>query len=269
MNFGRNLGYEKILMNNVFSYACVEQTNYTDDISLLKCAPIAEKLHYDAGQYVEIQLLNGALLPLSIANAPKKNGYLEFHLRHNRTQPMAQQLLSEISQTNTLTLRGPFGRSTLQRVLKSQRLVFLAGGTGFAPIKALLEKAFQENRNTVMDLYWGISRPIDAYEVDWIKTWQARIPHFRHQLVLSNAEKYPSWSGDTGLIADFCASRHPHFEKTCVFASGPFEMIKAAYPLLISKGLPSTSFISDMLVSAIELKSDDEPIQGRIPEVAQ
>lgn len=244
-------------MSQLFTYLCHEKINYTNDISLLKFYPQSESLIYQAGQYIEIVLSNGTVLPLSIANAPN-NDYLEIHLRHNQTQPLAQQLLAELGKTPLVKLRGPFGNMTLQKVDPKQKLVFLAGGTGFAPIKALLEMAFIEKRQTSMNLYWGISRPIDAYEEELIQKWRALFPQFDYTIVLSNPEEFPSWKEPTGLIPFYCASVHPSFENTYVFASGPFNMIKTAFPLLTQKGLIPNQFISDMQLNPIVRKQGEK-----------
>lgn len=232
-------------MTNTHLYICKENSIKTKDISLLSLMPIETSLLYKAGQYVEVLLRSGDCLLLSIANAPESNGRIEFHLRHDNAHPLAQLFLDELENAPTIALRGPFGESTLEKSTENATLVFLAGGTGFAPIKALLQSALPVS-STKLLLYWGIRRPEDAYEEHLLQQWQKDYPQFEYTLVLSDPTTHDSWSAPTGLVHLYVANIHTDMKKLCLFASGPYEMIKAAQQLFSEQGLPSSHFISDM-----------------------
>lgn len=233
-------------MTNTYLYICQTNIAVTSDISLLSLTPLNLALPYQAGQYVEVLLRSGESLLLSIANAPQQSGQLEFHLRHDSAHPLAQLFLDELNEAPTVALRGPFGVSTLEQATSlDERLIFVAGGTGFAPIKALLETALTEKRPSLI-LYWGIKRPEDAYEMALLEKWKENHPHFEYTLVLSDPSITTSWHTATGLVHDHVAKMHQDMKDLCLFASGPFEMIKRAQDLFSLNGLRHDRFISDM-----------------------
>ncbi len=231
---------------NTYLYICQDAVAKTHDISILSLTPLSHALDYQAGQYVEVLLRSGDCLLLSIANAPQSDGRIEFHLRHDAAHPLAQVFFNELQTAPTIALRGPFGDSTLAQALPSEEaLIFLAGGTGFAPLKALLEEALPQQQRPLF-LYWGIRRPEDGYQASLLQQWQKQFEHFAYTLVLSEPTSV-QWHAPIGLAHDHVASMHPDMTKLCLFASGPFEMIKAAHNLFTAQGLQKSRFISDML----------------------
>ncbi len=232
-------------MSNTHLYICQTHIAKTNDITLLSLTPLSQALHYKAGQYVEILLRSGDCLLLSIANAPTPEGRIDFHLRHDNAHPLAQVFLAELENAPTVALRGPFGESTLDQSHPCAKiLVFLAGGTGFAPIKALLETALIKNRSKLL-LYWGIKRPEDAYDLQLLQQWKQQHPHFEYTLVLSEPT-ITVWDAPMGFVHDYVAKMHTDMTELCLFASGPYEMIKAAQQLFGHNGLSEQRFISDM-----------------------
>lgn len=233
-------------MTQTCLYICQESVAKTPDITILSLTPLTHALHYQAGQYVEVLLRSGDCLLLSIANAPQSDGRIEFHLRHDCSHPLAQVFFNELQEAPTVALRGPFGESTLAQALQPiDSLVFLAGGTGFAPLKALLEVALPQKQHRLF-LYWGVRRPEDAYEEDLLQQWQKQHDHFAYTLVLSEPTS-SKWQAPTGLVHHHVASMHPDMTQLCLFASGPFDMIKAAHCVFSAQGLQKTRFISDMM----------------------
>lgn len=238
-------------MTNTNLYICQSNIAKTCDISLLSLTPLSQALTYKAGQYVEILLRSGDCLLLSIANAPTPDGKIEFHLRHDNSHPLAQVFLNELENAPTVALRGPFGISTLDQIHPDESvLIFVAGGTGFAPMKALLETALIENRAQLL-LYWGIKRPEDAYDIPLLLEWKHRYPHFNYTLVLSEPTTTMLWDAPTGLVHDYVAKMHADMKDLCLFASGPYEMIKAAQQLFSDKGLRQHRFICDMATKSV------------------
>lgn len=212
----------------------------TVDISLLTVKPLEnDKIIFQPGQYVEAQLQNGERLPLSIANTPQENGELEFHIRHNEKHQLAAQWLDEVLKSSSIVLQGPKGRCTLDRIVPGTQLIFLAGGTGYAPIRSLLISLFNQcSKTPPLYFYWGISHPDDAYDLKAIKHWENQHPCFRSDIVLLE---------DQGWVHEYCANQHLNLEQATVFASGPYEMIQAAFKRFTEKGLPPSHFISDMM----------------------
>lgn len=214
----------------------------TSDISLLTVKPLGkDKIIFQPGQYVEAQLQNGECLPLSIANTPQENGELEFHIRHNEKHRLAAQWLQEALKSSSIVLQGPKGNCTLDRIVPGTHLIFLAGGTGYAPIRSLLISLFNQRPTTPpLSFYWGITHPEDAYDLNAIKHWENQHPSFRSNIVLLQHQ---------GWVHEYCANQHSNLKQATVFASGPYEMIQAAFKRFTEKGLPPSRFISDMMES--------------------
>lgn len=233
-----------------YSYICDNIVSPTSDISILTTKPIddSNRLNFQAGQYVDAILENGIHLPLSIANAPQENGELVFHIRHNARHQLAAKWLTEIEKSSKIILAGPNGRCTLDRIAPDSNLIFLAGGTGYAPIRSLLLALFEKTRELPpIYFYWGVTHPEDAYDLTALKEWAHKFPSLQVKIVLSDLTHYPQWEGAKGWVHEYCANKHASFEKFTVFASGPFEMIQAAYQRFTANGLNSSQFISDML----------------------
>jgi len=203
-----------------FTYICTDIKHYSHDISLLSLHPATDKkIIYRAGQYVEMVISNNMIIPLS-----------------------------QLSINTAVHLRGPFGRTTLASADSTKRLLFLAGGTGFAPIKALLEEAlFTQQQNDPLYLYWGIRKPQDSYQEKLLLEWQQKFPHFRYTLVLSEPQQFPHWQGPSGLVHEYLTKEHSHLIDYYIYASGPYEMIKAAQNHFRQQGLAGNQLISDML----------------------
>lgn len=233
-----------------FIYQCDSLFCPTEDITLLTAHPADPQnlLHFQAGQYVEALLNNGQRLLLSIANAPHCSGELVFHLRHNPAHPLAQDWLDETKRSKKLYLQGPFGQGTLAHVSTGSDVIFLAGGTGFAPIRSLLATLSQQKmKNFNLRLFWGISRPEDAYDLSFLEQIKITIENFESHLILSDPMHFSRWNGPTGWAHDYCLDQTKMWENSLVYASGPFVMIKAAFQAFTQKGLPTSRFLSDML----------------------
>lgn len=236
-----------------FIYRCDSMFCPTTDLALLTTHPIDPQnfLYFKAGQYVEALLRNGQRLLLSIANAPQRNGELVFHLRHNAKHPVAECWLNEVKQSGTLTLQGPFGHNTLAHLRADFNVIFLAGGTGFAPIRSLLAALSEQKTNLNLRLFWGISHPEDAYDLPFLDHVKTTITNFESHLILSNPIYFSGWNGSIGWAHDYCLQLTKTWQKTLVYASGPFEMIQAAFQKFTQKGLPASCFLSDMSMSVI------------------
>lgn len=229
-----------------YTYRCQEIIAYTKDISLFSLVPSdINHLHHLCGQYVDVILTSGDIFPLSIANTPSQDGHLEFHIRHDKNHVLAQQFINEMPLESEVQLLGPKGNCTLSRAKQAKKIIFLAGGTGFAPINALLEEAIARKAGEIY-LYWGVRRPQDVYKASLLQKWQQANPQFHYTIVLSEPDLHPHWQGAVGLVHKVVAKAHPLLQEDCVFASGPFPMIKQARLLFSDQGLLPHHFICDM-----------------------
>ncbi len=223
----------------------------TPDITLFTLAPKEnKKIIYQAGQYVEAKLTEDIWIPLSIANAPREDGLLQFQIRHNAAHPLAKVLVQALLNQEIMTIKGPYGNCTLESAPSSMPLLFLAGGTGLAPLHALLEEALKSRAKRKIHLFWGINHPRDAYAQKQLLTWQEHFPHFTFDLVLLNPEIYQDWSGKSGWVHESLAKQYPSLKEYCVFVSGPYKMVELAFALFTEQGLKPNNFFSDIILGS-------------------
>lgn len=235
-------------MKQAYTYECTQIIPCTQDISIFLLHPQEQPLIFQPGQYVQAWVDEDNKLLLSIANIPQE-GHLEFHLRHDQHHPYAQKLMARLLQEKKIYLQGPQGQMTLNQANQARRIFFLAGGTGFAPIKSLLKEALRrpEFANIPLHLYWGVRRPEEAFDEPLLQTWQTAFAQFQYEIVLSEHEHYPQWQKGRGLVPHYLAQQQTDFSDSIIFASGPFPMIQAAKTLFYQQGLSHHALISDMI----------------------
>lgn len=204
-----------------------------------------ERLNYTAGQYIEIQLSDGDHCPFSIANAPLGAHQIELHVRHTSDNPFTVKLFDEIKQHGEINITGPFGQCTYHNP-KNHPTILLAGGTGFAPIKAIIEHALAEGEHSPMHLYWGAKNVSDLYLDSLTEHWHRLVEHFTYTPVLSAAEHPQQWHGQHGFIQDILAQDYTDLSAHQIYAAGPPDMVFAAHKICLQLGLDKQRFYSDM-----------------------
>lgn len=234
------------------AYELVELHHVNTDIIALTVQPtLAETgLQYQPGQYV-MATVQDIHCPLSIANAPRADQQLVFHLRHNASQPQAEIFLHYLKENLHLALSPAMGQMHLNHeVKKSQHLVLLAGGTGIAPFQAILESLWksQDSMLNNLRLFWGVRKLEDLYLNRYLEDIKGKYPGFEFNAVLSDPARHPDWQGPTGWAHDFALrTLKDPLNNLTVFASGPFEMVQNSQSAFVSAGLPKEQFVSDML----------------------
>jgi len=207
--------------------------------------PADQQITYRAGQYIEILHRDTGPRPFSIANAPLgDNQTLEIHIRYQPDNPYTAEVLMEMQSTGQLRIKGPFGNCILQRE-PAYPIIFAAGGTGIAPLKAIIEQALAEGLQQPLYLYWGVRTIADFYLQDLVSRWAKYIPHFHFIPILSGKEKHSSWKGRTGWVHEAITQDHPHLEHFHIYASGPTEMVYATLHACKAHGLNRALMYSD------------------------
>ena len=222
-------------------YKITEINQLAPDIVNFILMPDAEKINYQAGQYVEILCPDGSWLPFSIASAPADNGKKEFIIRQFNDEPSLKSLLISIKIGSELNLRGPFGDSTYPKK-NAEKILLLAGGTGIAPIKAILE-GISEKENFY--LYWGARHSREFYLEKQIHQWLEKGVLKSFIPVVSGDEK--NWTGRKGWVHEHVISHHPDLSQAHIYASGPMAMIQSAVQLYPQYGHDISRLYSDML----------------------
>ncbi len=219
--------------------------------------PANDIIQYHAGQYVEFLLADGARRSYSMANAPHtlvENGapIIELHLRHMPGGKFTDHVFGAMKEKAIMRIEGPYGSFHLQGE-SPKPIVLLASGTGFAPIKAILEhmQFMGITRDTV--LYWGGRRPRDLYLEDWVRARLAEMPHLSYVPVVSDALPEDGWSGRSGFVHLAVLQDLPDLSGHQVYACGTPIMVESARRDFVEKaGLPEHEFYADAFTSAAD-----------------
>jgi len=209
----------------------------TDTILELILSP-EQYIEYQAGQYLDI-LLENETLSYSIANAPLGSHKYELHIRHSQNNASIQKLLTEIKQHGFLKIHLPLGDCHLDKLEREKPILFIAGGTGFAPVKAMIEQLLVNNDTRNFELFWGARSQSDLYMNEKVNHWQAHATHFRYFSLLPNSQ-----AKDT--LASMVLEQHPRDLNRWQFViSGPFDMVFATRDVLVAQGVSRSQLYSD------------------------
>lgn len=230
----------------------------TSDVAILKLQlPASERFQFLAGQYLEFLLKDGQRRAYSIANAPDQEGPLELHIRHlpgglftDRVFDVKEPALKE---KDILRFEGPLGSFFLREDSKKP-IILVAAGTGFAPIKSIIEQMHAKKIQRPISLYWGGRRPSDLYLDELCKTWVKALPDFKYTPVISDALPEDAWSGRSGFVHQAVMADHPDLKGFQVYACGAPIMVNTARQDFSSKcHLPEEEFFADSFTSAADL----------------
>lgn len=182
---------------------------------------------YEAGQYLDI-ILDEQRLSYSIANAPLGSQTYDIHLRN--THPF--------NNMNSLFIELPFGSCTLRSIDPNQDLIFIAGGTGFSPIHAMIEQLHATQDQRPIALYWRVRSTSELYFDDEIKTWQHDMKHFSFFPLCSTEQ-------DTPLSQHILQHQRQKIKKSHIILAGPFDMVYNLRDELVTYGLSKDQLSSD------------------------
>jgi len=215
--------------------------------------PANASFQYKAGQYVEFLLRDGKRRAYSMANAPHLKGeppQIELHIRHMPGGVFTDALFSTVKEKDILRVEGPYGSFWLREDVRKPT-VLLASGTGFAPIKALIEQMQLKQDDRPVTLYWGCRQARDLYMSEWAEQAVALVPQLRYVPVLSEPDT--TWRGRSGLVHQAVMADLPDLSGHEVYACGAPVMVDAARRDFSAQcGLPAQAFYADSFTSAAD-----------------
>lgn len=217
--------------------------------------PAADTFQYHAGQYVEFLLRDGDRRSYSMANAPHTQAAgprIELHLRHMPGGKFTEHVFGTMKEKEILRIEGPYG-SFFLREDSAKPIVFLASGTGFAPIKAIIEHMRFKGIERPATLYWGGRRPADLYQDAWVREQLTHMPQLRYVPVISDALPEDAWTGRTGFVHQAVLQDFPDLSEHEVYACGaPIVVESARRDYVALGGLPEEAFFADSFTSAAD-----------------
>lgn len=207
--------------------------------------PANETFAFRAGQYIDFLLADGRRRSFSIANAPDGAGQLELHVRRIEGGSFTGHVFETMKVRDILRFEGPLGAFYL-RDDTERPAVLLAGGTGFAPIKSMVEQAIAIGSGRKMILYWGARNREGLYMDELARSWEDALSGFRYVPVLSDASAADAWTGRTGLVHRAVIEDLPDLSGHEVYACGAPAMIEAArHDFALECGMAEAAFFSD------------------------
>ena len=206
--------------------------------------PANERLQFWAGQYIDILLKDGKKRSYSLANAPHDDAVLQLHIRHVPGGLFTEQVFSTQKVRDILRFNGPHGTFYLREDSKKP-MILLAGGTGFAPIKAIVEHAIAEQCERPMFIYWGAKARVDLYQNALPEKWAAEHANISYVPVLSEPAASDDWAGRTGFVHQAVLADFPDLSGYQVYACGAPVMIDAAKRDFMAQGMPEEEFFAD------------------------
>jgi len=208
--------------------------------------PASERLQFWAGQYIDILLKDGRKRSFSLANAPHDDAVLQLHIRYVPGGLFTEQVFNSMKVRDILRFNGPHGTFYL-REDSPKPMILLAGGTGFAPIKAIVEHAIAEECQRPMVIYWGARARVDLYQDALPQQWAAAHPNIRYVPVLAAPVADDAWTGRTGFVHHAVMADFPDLSGHQVYACGSPAMIDAARADFTGRcALPEEEFFADV-----------------------
>lgn len=221
-----------------------------DVMRLWVTLPPGQRIPFTAGQYIHILLDDGQRRAFSFANPPHDDARIELHVRRIPGGRFSGQVFEHMQVGDPLRFEGPLGDFVLRE--GERPIVLVAAATGFAPIKSIVEDAFQRGLRRPMHLYWGVRRPQDLYLPDLTARWEREHPSFRMVAVVSEPQPEDGWQGRTGLVHEAILADFPDLAGHEVYVCGSARMVDAAVHEFLARGLADDACFSDLFLPAMQ-----------------
>jgi CDP-4-dehydro-6-deoxyglucose reductase len=214
-----------------------------DVMALWLKLPSNERLQFLPGQYIDFLLKDGKRRSFSLANSPEEDALLELHIRHVPGGQFTDHVFGAMKVKDIMRISGPYGSFFLRE--SDKPAIFVAGGTGFAPIKSILGHAFHHEIDRQFVLYWGAKTLADLYQAALPGQWQQTRKNFSFIPVLSEPGAADHWPGRTGFVHTAVLADFADLSGYEVYACGAPPMVAAAKRDFTARGLPEDAFFSD------------------------
>jgi len=213
-----------------------------EDVMILQLE-LPERMDFRAGQYFNVVLEDGARRAFSFATAPDEQEEIEMHVRLVPGGRFTTHVFTQMQEGDRLRIEGPFGQFELR---ESERpIIFVAGATGFAPVKSLVEFAFMIGLKRKMVLYWGVRRRADLYMAELPQQWARERSNFTFVPVLSEPQPEDRWDGRTGLVHEAILDDFPDLSGYDIYTCGSVKMVETARPAFVAQGLHEDACFAD------------------------
>jgi len=211
----------RIMNAHVYQILQPDINTYVVDLRL----PIGVRTKFQAGQYLKVYLDDGSTRSYSMANPPHKNQEIQLHIRYLQGGEFSEHLKKNVKKGSLLKVEMPYGNFTLDNP-SCNPVILVATGTGFAPMKSIIEDMIFKNNTDPVTLYWGTNTFADMYMMSLVEGWAVRYPWFTFVPVISQPDE--NWKGRTGFVHHAVLADHPNLAEYGIYACGNINMITAA-----------------------------------------
>lgn len=222
-----------------------------DVIRLYLKLPENQRLQFRAGQYLDFLLSDGRRRAFSIANAPHDDEYIELHIRHVDGGSFTDWVFHQMKERAILRIQAPLGSFVLDEA-SERPLIFMGGGTGFAPLKGQIEQLFRAGDTRPIHLYWGVRSARDLYLRELPERWAAQHPNFHYVPVLSEPD--PDWQGRSGWVHEAVLADIANLADFDLYMAGPPPMVAAARDVFTAAGMPADQLHYDSFEYAADTR---------------
>jgi CDP-4-dehydro-6-deoxyglucose reductase len=232
----------------------IEKTRLAENVVRVRLKlPRAQRLQFLAGQYIDILLPGGKRRAFSIASCPSLEDEIELHVRHVDGGGFTGWVFDDMKEKDIIRLEGPLGTFFVRNDLPERPIIMMGGGTGFAPLKSMMENLLEHGDTRPVDLYWGARDRQELYLDQLPKEWADKFAHIRYRRAVSDDESISDVDAETsqdnvihaGFVHEAVLKEHPDLSGFDVYMSGPPAMIDAAKHAFIEHGLPEERLFYD------------------------
>lgn len=224
-----------------------------NDVQLVKLSSeTLSTVDYLGGQYLTLQVDGGRWIPFSIGNAPEEKSHIELHIKLIPGHELAEQIIEQLGKNKTAHVQIPMGKCILRD--SGRDSVFIVGGTGFSPAKAMLESAFFQQDSRQFYLFWGAKHSSELYLNQLAESWSTQYENFHYTPVISGEQS--DWQGATGFAHQPALQLFKNPSELDFYIAGSPEMVMAVYHELQQAGVPKEQIFADMLDIKREMGED-------------
>lgn len=206
-----------------------EKTLLAENVVRLKLKlPKAQRLQFLAGQYIDVLLSGGKRRAFSIASCPSLEDEIELHIRHVEGGDFTGFVFDELQERDILRLEGPQGNFFVRNDQPERPMIMVGGGTGFAPLKSMIENLLEQDDRREIHLYWGTRTREEMYMDELPSGWALEYEHIHYHRAISEAAKVANKDFFKGLVHEAVIEDFSDLSGHDVYMSGPPAMIDAA-----------------------------------------
>ena len=215
----------------------IEKNLLTPDVMRLKIKlPDAQRLQFLAGQYLEIILADGKRRAFSIASSPQSEDIIELHIRHVEGGGYTGWVFDELKERDILRIEAPLGTFFIRNDQADRPMILMGGGTGFAPLKSMIEDLLAHHDKRPLHLFWGVRNSAELYMHEQAREWAEQNKHIQYSCALSEPQDEDQADSFHGFVHEAVLQQYPDLTDFDIYMSGPPAMIDAGRTAFLENG---------------------------------